>query len=112
MFSFDVPAGQRRRSLSVPRRAPTSTPRRARTGAGVYRCWRSDPGRPSSRIARRHLTKGQQAMAAATGASTKELMARMGHASPAAALRYQHATADRNRQVAEALGDALSRRSS
>jgi integrase len=32
-------------------------------------------------------------MAAATGASTKELMHRLGHASPRAALRYQHATA-------------------
>ncbi len=32
-------------------------------------------------------------LAAATGASTRELMARMGHASPRAALIYQHATA-------------------
>jgi integrase len=31
-------------------------------------------------------------LAAATGATTKELMARMGHASPRAALNYQHAT--------------------
>lgn len=42
-------------------------------------------------------------MAAATGASTKEIMARIGHASPAAALRYQHATEDRDRAIAEAL---------
>jgi integrase len=41
--------------------------------------------------------------AAATGASTAELMARMGHASAAAALRYQHATADRDRAIASAL---------
>ncbi len=41
--------------------------------------------------------------AAATGASTAELMARMGHASAAAALRYQHATADRDRAIADAL---------
>lgn len=41
--------------------------------------------------------------AAATGASTKELMARMGHSNSAAALRYQHATADRDRAIAEAL---------
>ena len=41
--------------------------------------------------------------AAATGASTAELMARMGHASAAAALRYQHATADRDRAIARAL---------
>jgi integrase len=42
-------------------------------------------------------------MAAMTGASTKELMRRGGHASPAAALRYQHATEDRDRAIAEAL---------
>lgn len=41
--------------------------------------------------------------AAAAGASTKELMARMGHASGEAALRYQHATEDRDRVIAEAL---------
>lgn len=41
--------------------------------------------------------------AAATGASTRELMARMGHASSDAALRYQHATEDRDRIIAEAL---------
>jgi len=43
-------------------------------------------------------------MAAATGASLKELMYRMGHASPAAALRYQHATQERDGAIAEALG--------
>lgn len=37
------------------------------------------------------------------GASTKELMARGGHASPGAALRYQHATEDRDRALANAL---------
>lgn len=41
--------------------------------------------------------------AAATGASTRELMARMGHSNSAAALRYQHATADRDRAIADAL---------
>jgi integrase len=42
-------------------------------------------------------------LAASTGASLKELMRRMGHASPRAALIYQHATAERDRAVAEAL---------
>lgn len=42
-------------------------------------------------------------LAAATGASTKELMARMGHASPRAALIYQHATEDRDAVIAQAL---------
>ena len=41
--------------------------------------------------------------AAATGASVAELMRRGGHASPAAALRYQHATEDRDRTLAEAM---------
>ena len=43
-------------------------------------------------------------LAAATGASTKELMARMGHASQRAALIYQHANPERDRVIADALG--------
>ncbi len=43
--------------------------------------------------------------AAATGATTAELMHRAGHASPLAALRYQHATQDRDRALAEALSE-------
>jgi integrase len=46
-------------------------------------------------------------LAAATGASTKELMARMGHASPAAALRYQHATLERDAVIADALSELI-----
>jgi integrase len=46
--------------------------------------------------------------AAATGASTKELMARMGHANSTAALRYQHATADRDQAIAAALSALMS----
>jgi len=44
-------------------------------------------------------------LAAATGATTAELMHRAGHSSPAAALRYQHATRDRDRVLADALAD-------
>jgi integrase len=40
---------------------------------------------------------------AATGATVAELMHRAGHASPGAALRYQHATEDRDRVLADAL---------
>ena len=46
-------------------------------------------------------------MAAATGASTKELMHRLGHASPRAALRYQHATAERDGAIAEGIDRLL-----
>lgn len=42
-------------------------------------------------------------LAARTGATTKELMVRLGHASPAAAMIYQHAAADRDRNIADAL---------
>jgi integrase len=45
-------------------------------------------------------------LAASTGASLKELMTRMGHASPRAAL-YQHATRDRDKVIAQALGEAV-----
>lgn len=41
--------------------------------------------------------------AAMTGASTRELMGRMGHASMDAALIYQHRTADRDRVIADAI---------
>jgi integrase len=48
-------------------------------------------------------------LAAAAGATTKELMERMGHSSPAVALRYQHVMVDRQAAIAAAL-DGLVRR--
>lgn len=45
-------------------------------------------------------------MAAASGASTRDLMARMGHDSMQAAIIYQHATSEADRAIAAAL-DAL-----
>lgn len=42
-------------------------------------------------------------LAAASGASTKDLMTRMGHSSMRAALIYQHATEDRDRAIADTL---------
>jgi integrase len=49
-------------------------------------------------------------LAAGTGASTRELMARMGHASARAALIYQHASAERDRAIADALTAQINRR--
>jgi integrase len=43
-------------------------------------------------------------LTAAAGASLRELMARMGHSSTRAALIYQHSTDERQRQIADALG--------
>jgi integrase len=42
-------------------------------------------------------------MAALTGASTRELMHRLGHSSSGAALRYQHLVGDRDTEIAKAL---------
>lgn len=50
-------------------------------------------------------------LAASTGASTRELMARMGHSSVRAALIYQHQTAERDRAIADAM-EALNPRMS
>jgi integrase len=62
---------------------------------------RAAAGRPDVHL--HDLRHTGNTWAAATGASTKELMARMGHDSPRAALIYQHATEDRDRVIADAL---------
>ncbi len=64
---------------------------KARTGCGI------------PRIRFHDLRHFSLTMAAAAGASTRELMSRGGHSTPAAALRYQHATEDRDRAIADAL---------
>jgi integrase len=46
-----------------------------------------------------------QTLAAATGATTKDLMRRLGHASPAAANRYLHTVEGRDAEIAAALSD-------
>jgi integrase len=51
-------------------------------------------------------------LAAATGASTKELMSRMGHASARAALLYQHASRERDEAIAEGLSALVAARTS
>jgi integrase len=48
-------------------------------------------------------------LAAASGASTRELMHRMGHGSMRAALIYQHATSERDREIATALDVRIGR---
>jgi integrase len=46
-------------------------------------------------------------LAVAAGASTRELMVRMGHSSSAAALRYQHVMAGRDAAIAAALDEPV-----
>ncbi|WP_434096975.1 tyrosine-type recombinase/integrase [Streptomyces mirabilis] len=46
-------------------------------------------------------------LASTVGASTRELMTRMGHSSSRAALIYQHMTSDRDRAIADRLGSMI-----
>lgn len=48
-------------------------------------------------------------LAAQSGATLAELMARLGHASPAAAMIYQHAAAGRDREIADKLSALAAR---
>lgn len=63
---------------------------------------RSSVGRDDLRL--HDLRHTGLTLAAATGATTVELMHRAGHSSSVAAMRYQHATKDRDRIIADALG--------
>ncbi|GAA2113035.1 tyrosine-type recombinase/integrase [Nocardioides bigeumensis] len=49
-------------------------------------------------------------LAASTGATLAELMARLGHSTAGAALRYQHASQDRDKVIAEALSALVQQR--
>jgi len=79
--------------------------------SSLYRRWRPAriaAGRPDLRF--HDLRHTGAVLAASTGASLSELMTRLGHSTPAAALQYQHTAGGRDRQIAEALsvlaGDA------
>ena len=70
----------------------------------LQRAWntaRTGVGRPELHL--HDLRHSGATWAATTGASTKELMARLGHASPRAALIYQHASEERDRVLADGL---------
>ena len=67
----------------------------------LYRHWyraREAAGRPDLRF--HDLRHSGAVLAAATGATLAELMARLGHSTPQAAMRYQHAAAGRGREIA------------
>jgi integrase len=74
-----------------------------RTLDRVWDAARLAAGRPDLRF--HDLRHSGLTLAAATGATTAELMRRAGHKSPAAAIRYQHATEDRDRVLAAALAE-------
>jgi integrase len=81
----------------------------AREGIPTRRNWsriwgrtREKAGLPGT-IHLHDLRHAGATLAAQSGATTRELMARLGHASPRAALIYQHAAEDRDQAIAVAL---------
>jgi integrase len=78
--------------------------------ATVYKAWhraleKADLGKGAPDFRFHDLRHTGATLAAGAGASTRELMARLGHASSAASLRYQHATASRDESIAERLSE-------
>jgi integrase len=62
---------------------------------------RDKAGRPDLRF--HDLRHTGAVLAAATGATLAELMGRLGHSTPAAALRYQHIAGGRDKEIAQLL---------
>jgi len=62
---------------------------------------REAAGRPDLRF--HDLRHSGAVLAAATGATLAELMERLGHSTPAAAMKYQHASKQRGREIAALL---------
>src|SRR6266568_5647691 len=67
----------------------------------VYHPAREAAGRPDLRF--HDLRHTGATLAAATGATLADLMHRLGHSTPSAAMRYQHASEERDRDIASAL---------
>jgi integrase len=72
--------------------------------ASLYKVWypaRKAAGRDDLRF--HDLRHTGATLFAATGATLADVMSRIGHSTPAAAMRYQHASAERDRAGADAL---------
>jgi integrase len=67
----------------------------------AFRKARASAGRPDLRF--HDLRHTGAVLAASTGATLAELMSRLGHSTPSAALRYQHAAEGRDKAIAKAL---------
>ncbi len=76
--------------------------------ATLYTAWHKALGELGLQGIHLHdLRHAAGTLAAQQGASVRELMARLGHASPAAAQRYQHAAERRDSVIAAALDEVL-----
>jgi integrase len=66
----------------------------------------AEAGRPDLRV--HDLRHTGAVLAAQTGATLADLMSRLGHSTPQAAMRYQHAAAERDRLIASRLSELAS----
>ncbi|WP_242511294.1 tyrosine-type recombinase/integrase [Pengzhenrongella frigida] len=90
-------------ALLFPRKPGVNEQTSPSTFTGMFNKAKIEAGRPDLRF---HMMRHTGAtLAAASGATLAELMARLGHTTPAMALKYQHASADRDRVLARALSD-------
>jgi integrase len=78
-----------------------ATPRRSSFNRIWKRALKASGANPELHLHDLRHTGGT--LAAQTGATLKEIMARIGHGSTWAAMIYQHATSERDRRIAEAL---------
>ncbi|MDF2825576.1 MAG: integrase [Mycobacterium sp.] len=75
----------------------------------LYRHWYKARAEANRDDLRWHdLRHSGAVLAAATGASLAELMMRLGHSTPQAAMRYQHAAQGRDREIAAMLSKLAS----
>lgn len=72
-----------------------------RTFGKLYDKARKEVGRPDLRF--HDLRHTGAVMAARAGATLAELQARLGHSTATAAMRYQHASSDRDAEIARRL---------
>jgi integrase len=94
-------AGHGRDQLLFPAAGDPQAHMRPATLYRVYYPAREKAGRPDLRW--HDLRHTGAVLAAATGATLAELMGRLGHSTPAAALRYQHAARGRDAEIAALL---------
>ena len=82
-------------------RAPPATPRRSSFNRIWKRAFEASGANPELHL--HDLRHTGSTLAARTGATLKEIMARIGRGSTRAAMTYQHATSEGDRRIAEAL---------
>jgi integrase len=103
---FPARDGRHLTPASLYGRAPGAKDKTGRAlAAWGFRAARIAAGRPDLRW--HDLRHTGATLAAQSGATMRELMSRLGHSTPAAALIYQHASQDRDAEIARRLSELV-----